>query len=68
MSETKNCRFCGNEMTLLMENGDYCLWACQPRAGWEGCGRLLLEDAKENLGGTWYYAEENEPDRRREIL
>ncbi len=66
-AETRGCSFCGNTMTLIMENREYRLWACQPLKGREGCGRLLLEDAREHLGATWYYAEQNEPDKRREL-
>jgi len=51
-----HCDFCGKQMTLIMENAEYKLWCCPP----EGCGRLLLEDNKEHLGGTWYLAEQNE--------
>jgi hypothetical protein len=64
-SETRGCSFCGHTMTLLMENREYRLWACQPLKGREGCGRLLLEDNREHLGATWYLAEQNEPDKRR---
>jgi len=64
-AKTRGCSFCGNPLTLLMENREYRLWACQPLKGREGCGRLLLEDAREHLGSTWYFAEQNEPDGRR---